>query len=393
MSYDDYVNYYDGNRYMDTDAVDRAFKGTAGYKGRYSDFVTIGADGAQYVDTAKLNYEVDKARTEQRAFEGFLRMMSDKTPSSGNGWVDIDKKPYLVADGNGTIHPMHLVHNKKCQLNKDTQRFSGFSSQEQLYNFIISNMKKRPSIFCPVCCGEVQGMEELYDSLSYTIKNGKPRISIPRIKLLNPKQSTTQYKMQQKPVLAPKKDIIEDNRTRLPATPKQTGTLFAKAESTPKPNRVPEPEPTSKSIPESSREAIIKTTPETTPEFDTKQIRILSIAINKLDNPKIKNTTLGFSVGVQIDERPPADAIFTCKGYLIDSAGKKAKKLAYCEGKLDFHVHDEDKGIYVVNMLFDFGDEVKKGTYLPSVDIGQAKPDPKCKMHPMFLKKTFRLFG
>jgi len=112
MSYDDYVNYYDGNRYMDTDAVDRAFKGTAGYKGRYSDFVTIGADGAQYVDTAKLNYEVDKARTEQRAFEGFLRMMSDKTPSSGNGWVDIDKKPYLVADGNGTIHPMHGTQQK-----------------------------------------------------------------------------------------------------------------------------------------------------------------------------------------------------------------------------------------------------------------------------------------
>ena len=183
MGYEDFTTYYDGNRYIDTDAINRAFNGTAGYSGRYSDFVTLGADGAEYIDAGKLNYAVEKARTEQRAYEGFIKALSNNSPRRGNYWIEIDNKPYIISDAGGNLHPVHLIHNRNCQLNKNSERISGFSSQEQAVEYILSNMSKRPSVFCPFCFGKAGGAEELYDSLAYTIRNGKPRTASPKIKL------------------------------------------------------------------------------------------------------------------------------------------------------------------------------------------------------------------
>lgn len=133
--------------------------------------------------------------------------------------------------------------------------------------------------------------------------------------------------------------------------------------------------------------------PDPAPEFDTTKIRILSIGATVVDEPKRKNTRLAVTAGVVIPEKPPENAIFYCTADLYDPTGKNPWECAEYEGRIKFHVSDAERGIYTIGLVFDFNDEVGSGTYVPSLCIGEARPDPKCKKEPLEIKKKFRLFG
>ncbi|MGE4353773.1 MAG: hypothetical protein AB7D36_06785 [Oscillospiraceae bacterium] len=178
---DDYIEYYDGKRFLDTDAIDREFAGYGGYSGDYSEFITTAHNGMEYVDVDKLNYKLENAKTGQRNYENFLKIAAQMQSGRGNIWLDIDRKPIIISDDYGKTGPAHLAHCKMCRLNKDSQRFTGFSSTEEAMDFLIENMQMRPTIFCPECFGVSPNFKSLYDSVYYTLQHGKPRSTAKKI--------------------------------------------------------------------------------------------------------------------------------------------------------------------------------------------------------------------